>query len=119
MSDFMGYDPADEDQDFIASLTGSDEIVQMMGHYQEVRLDPRKLIRVENQKSMGSCQGQSLSTNLEWIYCIQTGGKTIQLSRMQAYIMSQDKNNIRSDSGSVVSSGVKLNPIGCCFCLAT
>jgi len=108
MSDFTGYNPADEDQDFIASLKGSDEIVQMMGSYQEVRLDPRKLIRVENQKSMGSCQGQALSTNLEWIYCIQTAGKTIQLSRMQAYIMSQDMNNIRSDSGSVVSSGVKL-----------
>ena len=108
MSDFTGYNPELEDRDFIASLSGGDEVLQLVGSYEEQSLDPRQLIRVENQKAMGSCQGHSLSSNLEWLYCIATRGQVIQLSRMAGYILAQDLNNITSDAGSVVSSGVKV-----------
>jgi hypothetical protein len=108
MSEFTGYDPEQEDRDFIASLTGAEDVVRLVGSYVEQSLDPRKLIRVENQARMGSCAGHSLSSNLEWLYCIATQGQIIQLSRMAAYILAQDVNNITTDSGSVVSSGVKV-----------
>lgn len=108
MSDFTGYDPLQEDRDFIASLSGGDEVVRLVGSYVEQSLDPRSLIRIENQASMGSCAGHSLSSNLEWLYCLATRGQIIQLSRMAAYILAQDENGIRTDSGSVVSSGVKV-----------
>jgi hypothetical protein len=108
MSDFTGYNPEAEDKFFISSLTSGEEVLQLVGSYREQSLDPRKLIRVENQKSMGSCAGHSLSSNLEWLYCIATGGQIIQLSRMAGYILAQDRDGIRTDSGSVVSSGVKV-----------
>jgi hypothetical protein len=108
MPDFTGYDPEIEDRDFIASLASGDEVLQLVGSYVEQSLDPRKLIRVENQRSMGSCAGHSLSSNLEWLYCLATQGEIVQLSRMAGYILAQDVNNITTDSGSVVSSGVKV-----------
>lgn len=103
-----GYLIDHEDQAFLGSLANDDGVLSLMGTYEEVTLDPRSLIRVENQAQMSSCAGHSLSSNLEWIYCIQTGGKVIQLSRMQAYIMAQEIDNIRSDAGSTISAGTKL-----------
>jgi hypothetical protein len=108
MTDFTGYDPTKEDRDFLRTLTGAEDVMRLVGQYEEQALDPRKLIRVENQKQMGSCQGHSLSSNLEWIYCIATGGDIIQLSRMGAYILSQDVSNIRTDSGSTVTGGIRV-----------
>lgn len=108
MREFTGYDPEKEDREFIASLSGGDEIMALCGTYKEQTLDPRKLIRIENQKSMSSCAGHSLSSNLEWIYCVATGGQTIQLSRMAGYILAQDLAGIRTDSGSMISDGVKV-----------
>jgi hypothetical protein len=108
MSDFTGYVPENEDRDFLAGLPSGEDVLRLVGSYQEQSLDPRKLIRVENQAQMGSCAGHSLSSNLEWLYCIATRGQIIQLSRMAGYILAQDVNNITTDSGSVVSSGVKV-----------
>lgn len=108
MSDFTGYKPELEDKFFISTLTGGEEIMRLVGSYQEQSLDPRKLIRVENQRQMGSCAGHSLSSNLEWLYCIATGGSVVQLSRMAGYILAQDIDGIRSDAGSMVGSGVKV-----------
>jgi hypothetical protein len=108
VSDFTGYVPENEDREFLASLTGGEEILNLVGHYQEQSLDPRKLIRVENQARMGSCAGHSLSSNLEWIYCLATQGQIVQLSRMAGYILAQDENGIRTDSGSTISAGVKV-----------
>jgi len=108
MSDFTGYDPAKEDRDFLHTLSGAEDVMRLVGQYEEQSLDPRKLIRVENQRNMGSCAGHSLSSNLEWIYCIATGGQITQLSRMAGYILAQDVNNIRTDSGSTISAGVQV-----------
>lgn len=103
-----GYLIDKEDDTFLSSLSGEEQVLSLMGTFKAVTLDPRELIRVENQAQMGSCAGHSLSSNLEWIYCIQTGGEVIQLSRMQAYIMAQEIDNIRSDAGSTISAGTKL-----------
>ncbi len=108
MTDFTGYIPENEDHDFIMSLGGGDEVMQLVGSYVEQSLDPRKLIRVENQKNMGSCAGHSLSSNLEWLYCIATGGQVIQLSRMAGYILAQDESGIRTDAGSTITAGIKV-----------
>lgn len=108
MSDFTGYKPEDEDRDFIASLSGGEDVMRLVGSYEEQSLDPRKLIRVENQFQMGSCAGHSLSSNLEWIYCIATKGQIIQLSRMAGYILAQEKSGIRTDSGSTISAGIQV-----------
>jgi hypothetical protein len=108
MSDFTGYDPTKEDRDFIHSLTGGDDVLQLVGSYEEQSLDPRQLIRIESQLRMGSCAGHSLSSNLEWIYCIATRGQIVQLSRMAGYILAQDVSNIRTDSGSTVTAGVQV-----------
>lgn len=108
MSDFTGYNPEAEDRFFTSSLTSGEEVLQLVGSYREQSLDPRKLIRVENQSKLGSCAGHSLSSNLEWLYCIATQGQIVQLSRMAGYILAQDRDGIRTDSGSVVSSGVKV-----------
>jgi len=108
MSDFTGYIPENEDRDFLQSLTGGEEILRLVGQYEEQTLDPRQLIRVENQANMGSCAGHSLSSNLEWIYCLATRGQIVQLSRMAGYILAQNENGIRTDSGSTISAGVKV-----------
>lgn len=108
MSEFTGYVPENEDRNFLSALPSGEEVLRLVGSYQEQSLDPRKLIRVENQSQMGSCAGHSLSSNLEWLYCIATGGQVVQLSRMAGYILAQEKDGITSDSGSTVASGVKV-----------
>jgi len=77
------------------------------------RVDPRKhllwdqgLLQVENQGSIGSCQGASLSECGEFCYALVTG-RVMQFSKMFAYIESQKANNIRTDSGSTLAGGTK------------
>jgi len=108
MADFTGYDPSKEDRQFIAALPSGEFLLRLAGAYLEVSLDPRKLIRIENQKKISSCAGHSLSTNLEWINCIATGGGIVQLSRMAGYILAQEVSGITGDSGSTITGGVKV-----------
>jgi C1A family cysteine protease len=76
-------------------------------------VDPRKhlkweegFLQVENQGSIGSCQGASLSENAEFCYTLLTG-RVLQFSKMFSYIESQKFDNIRTDSGSTLSGGTK------------
>lgn len=108
MSDFTGYILGREDRQYLNSLQGEQAVLAMRGTYNEVRLDPRKIIKVENQKNLGSCAGHSLSSILEWIYAITTGGDLIQLSRAMAYFATQEIDGIRGDNGSTIMGGVKL-----------
>jgi hypothetical protein len=102
-----GYLINEEDRDFLDSLPSQD-LLFSAGDYQEIRLDPRKLIRIENQASQESCAGHSLSSILEWCYTVATGGEIIQYSRAMAYYEAQRISGIRGDSGSTISAGVKL-----------
>jgi Papain family cysteine protease len=74
-----------------------------------VKLDPRKLLKLENQGPQGSCRGHSGSTNTEWLVALATNGKTlIQLSRAMMYYETQRIDGIRGDNGSTIMGGVKL-----------
>jgi C1A family cysteine protease len=76
-------------------------------------VDPRKhllwdqgLLKVENQGSIGSCQGASLSECGEFCYALVTS-RVLQFSKMFSYIESQKFDGIRTDSGSTLSGGTK------------
>ncbi|MFO0919685.1 MAG: C1 family peptidase [Planctomycetaceae bacterium] len=83
------------------------------------RIDPRPWHRIENQGSMGSCQGHALSSVCEMAWRIATGctsqKKMIQFSPLFAYIMSQRKDGISGDQGSTINAG-RLTAMqdGCC-----
>ena len=108
MSGFSGYNPEIEDRAFLSSLPSGNPLLAMAGTYEEIKLDPRELIKVENQKSQGACLGHSLSSILEWCGTIATGGKFTELSRAMAYYETQRIDGINGDRGATVSGGVKL-----------
>jgi C1A family cysteine protease len=68
-------------------------------------IDPRPWHRIENQGSMGSCQGHALSSVCEMAYHIATGQVT-QFSPLFAYYASQKIDGLLgSDNGSTISGG--------------
>lgn len=69
-------------------------------------IDPRGWTKTDDQKSMGSCQGNSLANCCEHIHAIETG-EVLQLSRAFAYLASQEFDNINGDSGSTLSGGTR------------
>lgn len=103
-----GYPIEQEDRAFLDSLPDASTAVPMAGTYTETTLDPREVVKVENQASQGSCAGHSLSSCLEWCYAIATGGTVKQLSRAMAYYETQRIDGIRGDSGSTISGGIRL-----------
>lgn len=107
MSYHFEWEYSKEDTEFLDSLPGEDACMLMRGDYVEQSVDPRTILVVENQSSVGSCAGHSLSTNGEFIHWIVTG-QTIQLSRAMAYYETQRIDGIRGDSGSTISGGIKL-----------
>lgn len=96
-----------ENYEGLAALANEQETLNLVGSYEEVTLDPRKLLKCENQGSQGSCRGHSGSTNLEWLYILATG-ETIQLSQAMCYYETQRLDNIRGDSGSTIYNGIIL-----------
>lgn len=104
-----------EDFAWLSNLPGEDEVLAMRGHYEEATLDPRELLRVENQGPVGSCQGHSISSCVEWCYILETSDASLQLSRAWGYYESQRIDGIRGDSGSTINAGVKLaTTLGIC-----
>jgi C1A family cysteine protease len=108
-----GYLIEQEDRQFLSS-TSSDARLLRMGDTPAM-VDPRKhllwdqgFLQVENQGSIGSCQGASLTENAEFCYTLLTG-RVLQFSKMFSYIESQKANNIRTDSGSTLSGGTKAS----------
>jgi C1A family cysteine protease len=89
-------------------LAPEEPVMAMRGHYEEIAIDPRKFMKVENQGRVGSCQGQSISSCVEWCYAIATGGEKIQLSRAYGYYETQRIDGISGDNGSTIQSGIKL-----------
>lgn len=77
-------------------------------------VDFRPNIKIENQFSIGSCQGNSISTSVEIIVFVDTG-TIIQLTRMGAYIWSQEIDGLTGDVGSCVGSGVEVAMKGLCL----
>ena len=78
-------------------------------------LDPRKVLKTENQGRMGSCRGHSGSTGVEWLRTLATREIGVQLSRMMMYVETQRIDGITSDRGSTIAGGVKLlESVGLC-----
>lgn len=70
-------------------------------------IDPRPWHRIENQGSMGSCQGHAQSSVCEMAYHIATG-EVIQFSPMWAYLMTQKIDGLLGhDNGSTIDGGRK------------
>lgn len=68
-------------------------------------IDPRKWHRIENQGSMGSCQGHALSSVCEMAYYIATK-KVTQFSPIWCYLLSQKIDGLLgSDRGSTIDGG--------------
>jgi hypothetical protein len=97
-----------EDQSFLSSLPGESAVLAMRGTYSEVKIDPRAVMKIENQGSVGSCQGHALSSCVELCYYIATGDLTRQLSRAFGYYETQRIDGINGDRGSTISGGIKL-----------
>lgn len=97
-----------EDFEFLKSLPGESSVLAMRGTYSEVRVDPRAVMKIENQGSVGSCQGHALSSCVELCYYIATGDLTRQLSRAFGYYETQRIDGINGDRGSTISGGIKL-----------
>ena len=69
---------------------------------------------LENQMRQGSCQGHSLTSCMEGCYWIDSGGKTVELSRNAGYRFSQMEDGISGDQGSTLSGGVAAAKKGVC-----
>lgn len=69
-------------------------------------IDPRPLLSIEQQGAMGSCTGNSMSTILEYLQVIQSGGgvETIQFSRAFCYRVGQIVAGIIGDQGCSISA---------------
>ena len=109
MTEFIGgWLHDEEDVEFLNSLPDESPVLAMLGTYREVKVDPRKAMKIENQGSVGSCQGHSLSSCVELSYYIATGDLTRQLSRAYGYYETQRIDSISGDRGSTISGGIKL-----------
>ena len=102
-------------QRLMAMLSSDQQVLAMRGQYQEVAFDPRSVMRVEQQGPVGSCQGQSLSSEGEWVYIVATGDITLQFSRAMGYYETQRLDGLSGDVGSTIEGGVRLiKTIGLC-----
>lgn len=98
----------EEDVKYLDALPNESAVLAMRGTYDEVKVDPRAVMKIENQGSVGSCQGHALSSCVELCYYIATGDLTRQLSRQYAYVETQRIDGISGDRGSTISGGIKL-----------
>jgi len=88
----------------------------VQGYTAPEKIDHRAWLKVENQKVMGSCAGQAISTIQEVLNYIATGGKIVQLSRMFGYLAAQrGDGGSRGDTGAMISGAIKgAMTLGCC-----
>lgn len=101
-----------EDEAFLKEITRSrvPKAFRSWSAPKEVRPDKEpNMHRLENQSSMGSCQGHAIASCVEQLNTIATGGDRTQLSDIFAYLATQKIDGLLgSDRGSTISGGVKL-----------
>lgn len=107
MSEFTGY-PIELEQRAELEQTATDFRGLVRGLYSAPEeIDPRPWHKIENQSSMGSCQGHALASVCEMAYHIATGEVT-QFSNMFAYLATQKIDGLLGrDSGSTINGGRK------------
>jgi hypothetical protein len=107
MHEFSGWDPELEDRDGLRA-TATDLLTPVRGLFSAPKsIDPRGVLKVEDQGDQGACRGHALSTNLELIH-YYASGQMVQLSRAFAYYGTQAIDRISGDRGSTIMGGVKL-----------
>ena len=97
-----------EDRVYLSGLNSDAAVMGLVGSYQEVTIDPRDVLKVENQSNQGACQGHAISSVCEWCYILESGNLDLQLSRAMGYYETQRLDGIRGDRGSTIAGGVKL-----------
>ena len=100
--DLEDFEDLDENFNF------EDEILAAQGQYEVNTFDAREILKVENQRSQGSCQGHAISSVVELCSCIAISEKSLELSRAMGYYETQRLDRIRGDRGSTISGGVRL-----------
>jgi hypothetical protein len=107
---FTGWNPLTENRKAIRDSAVPFEVAY--GDYTAPEeIDPRALMKHNNQGNMGSCQGFSLTNCGEYLYTLATGLKEVgpQFSQLFAYLESQRQNGLLGrDSGSTIESGLKV-----------
>lgn len=79
-------------------------------------IDPSSWLHIENQQSIGACQGHALMSGCEICWYMATGGDVIQFSNWFGYLGSQQMDGLLGrDVGSTLYGGRKLvMEKGCC-----
>ena len=103
----LGYAIDDEHLD---ELAGGDDPIELMSHFADAvpsfneQIKPDDIVKVVNQGSVGSCQGNALATVFQICYFLATGRFEV-FSRAAGYYLAQRKDGIRGDRGSTLSGG--------------
>jgi hypothetical protein len=111
-SPFTGYAIELENREEIANTATPFTITY--GDYQAPdEIDPRKMVRHDDQGNMGSCGGHANSNCGEYLWLIAEGDKQFsdakQFSRLYAYLEAQRIDRLLGrDAGSTISGGLKV-----------
>ena len=114
MSEFTGYDPQLENRDELAN-TATPLLFSMADVDAPEEVDPRPLVRHDNQYNMGSCGGFGNTNCGENLWGLVTGQKSDerQFSQLYAYLEAQRLDGLLGqDRGSTISSGLKVAKAG-------
>jgi hypothetical protein len=115
MSDFFtGYNPTIENRDEIAN-TATPVLFSISDVQAPEEIDPRPLVRHDDQGNMGSCGGFGSTNNGEGLWGLVTGSMSNerQFSQLYAYLEAQRLDGLLgSDKGSTISSGLKVAKAG-------
>lgn len=114
-AEFTGYLIEKEDREWLRSYATPMRLMADIDFAAPEEIDPRPWHRIENQGSMGSCQGHALSSVCEYAFRIATG-KTTQFSPLFGYYATQKIDGLLGrDVGSTIAGGVKCAmQYGCC-----
>ena len=105
----------EEDWAYLDSRDDESQVVSWCGNYEEIPFDPRSIMKVENQRNQGACQGHAVSTCQEFCYYLATNDFETQFSRAMGYYESQRRDGISGDRGSTISGGCNLvTEVGIC-----
>lgn len=107
----MGWDPWREDRQAllmrgVPTFHSFQRQIEDADWPRPAEIDPRQWFDVHNQGNVGSCQGQSLADAIEYCHWLEHG-EEVQISRGDAYLLSQKFDGIGSDSGSTLEGGTK------------
>lgn len=103
----MGY--AIDQENFAELDQGEEPLVLAAEFAQQVpsfnaEINPLDVVKIENQRSQGACQGHALATTFQICYFLATG-RWLRFSRACGYYLAQKHDGIRGDRGSTLSGG--------------